>query len=531
VRRRVRPPLRRPDLLLSRVRHIAGRRRRDIAALAAVSLACAALIVSTASAAFGFEDVAARAKSLAASAYKKPDVNLPKALQELTNDQYRDIRYKPDRALWRKANLQFEVMFFHQGLYYNYPVRMHEVTPDGVHDIRFDPSLFDYGANHIDPKELDGLGFAGFRVHFPINSPRYKDEVLVFQGASYFRALGKGQRYGISARALAIDTALMSGEEFPRFTEFWIERPAPQARELRIYALLDSPRATGAYRFAVRPGVDTALDVRGRIYLRQNVSKLGIAPLTSMYYFGENHRLGIDDFRPEVHDSDGLSVQSGTGEYLWRPLVNPKRLLVTSFAVDNPLGFGVLQRDRRFFDYEDLEARYETRPSVWIEPKGNWGNGRIELVQIPTPDETNDNIVAYFVPDASLAPLQPYDFEYRMLWQKDNETRPTLAYVAQTRRGHGYLRKPDDSIAFMIDFEGDVLRNLPADTPVQGVVSTDSNVELVEANAYHNDVTNGWRLALRIRRQDDKKPGELRAFLRNGATTLSETWSYILPTN
>ncbi|HLX27032.1 MAG TPA: glucan biosynthesis protein G [Casimicrobiaceae bacterium] len=494
-------------------------------------MACVALLGSGACAAFGFDEVARRARDLAASAYKKPDVDLPKALQELTYDQYRDIRFRPDRAMWRKQKLPFELMFFHQGLYYNYPVKLHEIAPDGVHDIPFDPSLFDYGKNHIDPNTLKGLGFAGFRVHYAINSPKYKDEVLVFLGASYFRALGKGQRYGISARGLAIDTALMSGEEFPRFTEFWIERPTPQARELHIYALLDSPRATGGYGFVLKPGVDTVLDVRCELYLRQNVSKLGIAPLTSMYYFGENHRLGIDDFRPEVHDSDGLSIQSGTGEWIWRPLVNPKRLLVTSFAVNNPQGFGVLQRDKSFFDYEDLEARYETRPSVWIEPKGPWGNGRIELVQIPTPDETNDNIVAYFVPDVSPAPLAPYDLQYRMLWQKENETRPSLAYVSQSRRGHGYRRKPDDSIAFMIDFEGDVLRKLPPDTPVQGVVSTDSNIELLEANAYHNDVTGGWRLALRIRRQDDKKPGEMRGFLRNGGMTLSETWSYILPIN
>ena len=523
MRGRLRPPFRRSHLLLKRVR------ARGAARALALALALAALAAADACLAFGFEDVAQRAKQLAATAYKKPDVALPKALQELTYDQYRDIRYKPDRALWRNAKLPFEVMFFHQGLYYNYPVKIHEVTASGVHDVAFNPDLFDYGHNTLDPDALRGLGFAGFRVHYAVNSPRYKDEVLVFLGASYFRALGKGQRYGISARGLAIDTALMSGEEFPRFTEFWIDRPEPNAHELQIYALLDSPSASGAYRFVLKPGVDTVLDVRARLFLRQNVAKLGLAPLTSMYYFGENHRLGIDDFRPEVHDSDGLSIQSGTGEWIWRPLVNPKRLLVTSFAVDNPQGFGVLQRDRHFYSYEDLEARYETRPSVWIAPKGKWGSGRIELVQIPTPDETNDNVVAYFVPDASPAPQQPYDFEYRMLWQKEHETLPTLAYVAQSRRGHGYRRKPDDSIAFMLDFEGDVLRKLPLDTPVQGVVNGDANIEILEVNAYRNDVTNGWRLALRFKRHDDKKPSELRAFLRSGTTTLSETWSYILP--
>jgi glucans biosynthesis protein len=527
VRGRLWPPFRRPDLLLTIA--LQSDAAACLRAVCVLSLALSALVAANGCVAFGFDDVAKRAQQLAASGYQKPDVALPKALQELTYDQYRDIRYKPDEALWRKAKLPFEVMFFHQGLYYNYPVKIHELTASGVRDVAFSPDLFDYGHNDLDRNALRGLGFAGFRVHYPVNSPKYKDEVLVFLGASYFRALGKGQRYGISARALAIDTALMSGEEFPRFTEFWIERPDARARELRIYALLDSPSASGAYRFLLKPGVDTALDVRARLVLRRNVAKLGLAPLTSMYYFGENHRLGIDDFRPEVHDSDGLSIQSGTGEWIWRPLVNPKRLVVTSFAVDNPQGFGVLQRDRHFYDYEDLEARYETRPSVWIAPKGKWGGGRIELVQIPTPDETNDNVVAYFVPDVAPAPHQAFDYEYQMLWQKERETLPTLAHVTQSRRGHGYRRKPDDSIAFMIDFEGEALAKLPPDAPVQGVVSADANVEIVEVNAYRNDVTNGWRLALRFKRHDDKKPAELRAFLRSGNATLSETWSYIVP--
>jgi periplasmic glucans biosynthesis protein len=499
------------------------------AILPAFALALALLVAPASAASFGFNDVAQRAARLAATSYRKPPATLPKALQALTYDQYRDIRFKPQRAWWSAAKLPFELMFFHEGLYYNEPVRIHEIDPQGVREIRFDPSMFDYGANHIDPGALRGLGFAGFRVHYAINSPKYKDEVMVFLGASYFRALGKDQRYGISARGLAIDTGLMSGEEFPRFTEFWIERPAPTARELVIYALLDSPRASGAYRFVLKPGVDTVVDVKSRIFLRENVAKLGIAPLTSMYYFGENSRSGIDDYRPEVHDSDGLSIQAGTGEWIWRPLVNPRRLLVTSFAVTNPLGFGLQQRDRSFASYEDLEARYDLRPSVWIEPRGHWGAGHIELVQIPTPDETNDNIVAFFTPDSPLQPGRPLDIEYRMLWQKNSETRPPLAWVVQTRRGHGYLRKPDDSIALMVDFEGPALRKLAADAPVKADVTADSNVQVVEANTFHSDVTGGWRLALRVKRLDDKKPGELRAFLRDGNKTLSETWSYILP--
>jgi glucans biosynthesis protein len=480
--------------------------------------------------AFGFTDVAQRAKQLAGAPFKKPEgPALPKDLQGLTYDGYRDIRYKPVHAWWRGSKLPFELEFFHPGFYFDQPVVINEVVGNRVREIKFNPDHFDYGANKVDRQKVQGLGFAGFRVHFPVNTPKYKDEVLVFLGASYFRAIGKGQVYGLSARALAVDTALISGEEFPRFVEFWIEQPAANARELTIYGLLDSKRVTGAYRFLLRPGVETVVEVKAQIYLREHVSKLGLAPLSSMFSFGENQRSGTEDYRPEVHDSDGLLIQSGTGEWIWRPLTNPKRLLVTSFSLDNPVGYGLMQRDRDFNRYEDLEAHYERRPSAWVEPKGKWGAGRVELVQIPSPDETNDNIVAFWVPDATPAPRKPFDFEYRVLWQKDSETRPPLAWVTQTRRGRGYTRNPDASIGFVVDFEGPALRKLPTDATLTGDVTVDSNGEIVEKVVHRNDVTGGWRIVLRVRRLDEAKPVEVRAFLKGDANTVSETWSYILP--
>lgn len=481
-------------------------------------------------AAFGFDDVAKAAEQLSAQPWRKPAADMPKELGALSYDQYRDIRYRPDNALWRGAKLPFELTFFHQGFHYDQPVRINEVGEQGGVEVKFDPALFDYGNNkQLDPGKYGGLGYAGFRVHYPLNNGKVKDEVVSFIGASYFRGLGKDQGYGLSARGLALDTGMPTGEEFPRFVEYWIERPAAAAKELVIYALLDSRRVTGAYRFVVRPGVETAVEVKARLYLREAVGKFGVAPLTSMFFYGENQRSNADDYRPEVHDSDGLLVHAANDEWIWRPVLNPKRLLVTSFATANPLGFGLMQRDRDFQRYEDLEARYDRRPSAWVEPKGAWGPGRVELVMIPSPDESNDNIVAYWVPDVTPPPRQPWDVEYRILWQKETDMRPPNAWVSQTRRGHGYVRNPDSTVGMIVDFDGPFLKKLPADARLEGVVQGDASVEILRRHAYRNEVTGGWRLALELRRVDSSKPAELRAFLRQDNNQVSETWSYILP--
>ena len=496
-----------------------------------VSLAALAALVALTAAdagAFGFGDVVARAEKLAAGAYQKPAASLPKTLKSLVYDQYRDIRFRPDRAVWRDGQLPFELMFFHRGFFYEDPVAIHEIGPDGVREIRFDPDAFDYGKNKIDPAELKNLGFAGFRVHAPVNTPAYRDEVLVFLGASYFRALGRGQRYGLSARALAIDTAESSGEEFPRFVEFWIERPAPTAKALTIYGLLDSPRVSAAYKFVLTPGVTTTLDVDARLFLRRSVAKLALAPLTSMFYFGTNQRSAREDYRPRVHDSQGLSIQTSTKEWIWRPLLNPKRLLVTSYALTDPAGFGLMQRERAFGGYQDLEARYDLRPSAWIEPKGAWGPGRIELVMIPVPDETNDNIVAYWVPDRLPKPKRAHAFAYRVHWQKERETRPPIGWVAETRRGRGWFKNDDSSVELHVDFEGPTLTRLPANADMNLALWADGNAEVLERHTRRNEATGGWRSVVRLRRVDKAKPVELRAHLTHDSKVVSETWSYIL---
>ena len=270
------------------------------------------------------------------------------------------------------------------------------------------------------------------------------------------------------------------------------------------------------------------MQVTARIFPREAIAKLGIAPLTSMFTFGENQP-GRDDYRPEVHDSDGLSIDTGTGEWIWRPLVNPRRLLTTSFAATNPKGFGLMQRDRQASNYEDPESLFERRPSVWVEPIGAWESGRVELVQIPSPDETNDNIVAYWVSNQPVVAGKQIEMSYRLRWTMQGPLPTGKAWVVQTRRGRGYVKAPDGDISFIVDFDGPVLRALGAEPKLDAVVSVDSNAELRERNLYRNQVSGAWRMTVRVKRADASKPVEMRAFISQDGKSLSETWSYILP--
>lgn len=487
------------------------------------------LVAPLAALAFGFDDVAKRAEQIASAPYKPPVPQLSPELRDLDYDAYRDIRFRPDHALWRAEKLPFELMFFHTGgRSFQEPIRINTVESNIVKPLVFDASMFDYGRNKFDLQKVKGLGYAGFRVHYPLNNKGYKDEVVVFLGASYFRAVGQNQIYGLSSRGIAVDTAASTGEEFPRFTEFWIERPTAKSTTLTVYGLVESARLTGAYKFVVDPGAETTVLVTSRLYPREGGMKLGIATLNSMYAFGENQP-GHDDYRPEVHDSDGLSIHTGNGEWIWRPLINPKRLLVTSFGTTNPRGFGMMQRDRAISNYEDPEALYERRPSLWIEPIGNWGAGRVELVQIPTPDETNDNIVAYWVPEQPPASRQPINFNYRMHWQMAGTLPSGKGWVVQTRRGRGYVRQPDGDLNFVVDFDGPLLRNLPADAKLEAVVEVGSNAELRERNLFRNRASGTWRMTVRVKRADAGKPIELRAVVKQAQNVLTETWSYIVP--
>jgi glucans biosynthesis protein len=501
-------------------------------ALAALALAHAGA-ARAATAPFGIEDVVKRAKRLAAQSYRPPEANQPPWLREITYDQWRDIRFRPDRALWLDKNLPFTIQFFHPGFFYDRSVKINVVTNTGVASLPFRPDMFDYGKNEFGSRVPQDLGFAGMRIHYPIKNPNYRDEVIVFLGASYFRAIGRDQVYGLSSRGLAIDTALPSGEEFPWFREFWLVRPAPGAQELTIYALLDTPSASGAYRFVIAPGVQTRVDVELRIFPRTEIKKLGIGAMTSMFLRGENGDGPIDDYRPEVHDSDGLLIAARNGEWLWRPLENPRALNVASFATVSPRGFGLLQRDRNLDHYQDFEARQDLRPSVWIEPKGDWGAGRVELVEIPTVKDTNDNVVAYWVPDAQVAPAAPAILAYSMYWYGEDRTRPPGGRTDATRRDKGTIA---GARRMLVDFEGKALSKIPANSVVEGVVTAATRgsngtqrapAELLEQQVIRNPINDGWRLVFQVKPPDDE-PVELRAFLRHGGDVITETWSYQL---
>ncbi|WP_198913501.1 glucan biosynthesis protein G [Pseudomonas cremoris] len=471
--------------------------------------------------AFSLDDVSAKAKELAGQKYEAPRSNLPNEFREMKFADYQKIRFRNEKAEWADQNTPFKLSFYHQGMHFDTPVKINEVTADSVNEIKYDPSRFDFGDVKFDPKATEQLGYAGFRVLYPINKADKQDEIMTMLGASYFRVVGKGQSYGLSARGMAIDTALPSGEEFPRFTEFWIERPKPGEKQLVIFALLDSPRATGAYRLTLRPGTDTIVDVKSQMYLRDKVSKLGVAPLTSMYLFGANQPSKVLNYRRELHDSSGLSIHAGNGEWIWRPLNNPKHLSVSNFTVENPRGFGLLQRGRDFSHYEDLDDNYDKRPSAWIEPEGDWGKGTVNLVEIPTADETNDNIVAFWSPAELPEVGKPLDVAYRLHWTMDEKALHPAdsAWVKQTLRSTGdvkqsnLIRQPDGSVAYLVDFEGPSLKALPSDAPVRSQVSVGDNAEVVENSVRYNEHTKGWRLTLRMKIKDAGKPTEMRAAL------------------
>jgi glucans biosynthesis protein len=457
------------------------------------------------------------ARDLAGKAFQAPDRKLPDHLKNLSYDDYRAIRFNPDRALWRGAKLPFEVQFFHRGSsLYTDRVDIFEVANGQASRIPYQAANFIFGKTQP-PEAATDLGFAGFRLHAPINRPDYYDEVGVFLGASYFRAVAKGQTYGLSARGLSINTGEAAGEEFPLFKSFWIEKPDPNASSIVVHALLDSVSTAAAYRFTIRPGETTVFDVEMAIYPRVDLANPGLAPMTSMFFFGPNDRNDVDDFRPSVHDSDGLAIQNGRGEQLWRPLNNPRDLQISVFSDLNPRGFGLMQRAREFSHFQDIESNFEGRPSLWAEPIGDWGEGAVRLLEIPTREEIHDNIGAFWHPKQPLTAKGEHTYTYRLHWgtyQPGAGSRVRVTRTAVGARG--------DARLIVLEFTGDKLKGADPAT-ISAQVSAD--VEVQNVVAYPNAKTGGWRLSFEVPVKE-KPIVELRATLMQGSEPISEVWVY-----
>jgi glucans biosynthesis protein len=420
---------------------------------------------------------------------------------------------------------------------------MHEFTPEGyTQPIRFVPDFFDYAkVPDVRDKIPPDTGYAGLKVLHALNRADVMDELAVFQGASYFRVLGKGQRYGLSPRGLAINCG--DGEEFPLFTDYWLGKPKPGANELTLYAILDSRSCAGAYKIVLKPAATTLCEVEAVLFFRNEehvkaayeaekltwngLKTVGVAPLTSMFWFGENTEQKPDDYRGEVHDSDGLLMQL-TGETVWRPLNNPPRkdeIRHSVFGAKNPRGFGLLQRDRDFRSYQELFNHYHKVPSIFIVPKGEWGEGQVRLVEIGTPNEYLDNVVAFWNPLTPPAPMTPFRIAYQLQSRLETESELSPNFVKATRVGAS-LQNPKVR-QFAVDFAGPALEKLSESEAPVAVASCSPNAHLSENQTVRNPFDNSWRVILKLEpAADNRDPVNLRCTLKKGDTVLTETWDY-----
>ncbi len=475
---------------------------------------------------FDYAHLKGIARARSATPYHPPPDKLPPRIEKLSWDEWQSIRFRPERALWADEDLPFAARFFHLGFRMTRSVQLFEVRNDKSREIAHDPAMFDYGKARIGPREVPrDLGFAGFNLFFHTDWTR---DCVAFQGASYFRAVDATRQYGMSQRGLAVDCGMPYPEEFPDFVAFFLERPAAGSDTATVHALLDSPSVSGAYRFVIKVSDTTVMDVDAALYPRKEIERVGIAPGTSMFFYGKNDPRAGDDWRPEIHDSDGLQMYSGTGEWLWRPLINPRGVRVNSFADDQPRGFGLMQRERSFTQYQDDGVFYDKRPSVWVEPKGNWGKGAVMLVEIPTRDEINDNIVAFWCPAKKPQPGREYLYSYRLHWGPRNPYFDS-GHAYATRTGIGGIvgqKRKYFSWRFVVDFAGGALAALDAEAKVNAIVTASrGRVEIVSARPLLPE--NGWRAMFDLVPEDNStEPINLRLYLALDDEALTETWLY-----
>ena len=472
---------------------------------------------------YSFETLVQRQKTLATRPFEPVVVRDSATLNEIDYDAFWKIKYK-EAATLQVAGGKAPVRFFHLGRYAQEPVGINVVDGKTYRQLRYEENLFEVPANSPARRLPPDIGFAGFRVMNPDDEADW----LAFLGAAYFRSSGEQGQYGMSARAVAIDVAMPTPEEFPRFTDFYIGPSRTGEHDLTITCLMDGPRITGVLEMDVGKDGPVEMDIRTRFFAREDIARVGLAPLTSMFWFSETDKPRRLDWRPEVHDSDGLAIFAGNGERIWRPLNNPPRVMTSSFSGTTPKGFGLLQRDRNFDHYQDDGVFYDKRPSVWVEPHGDWGSGAVQLVEIPTTEETNDNIVAYWVGEKPFKKGDDIAFAYRLTWSKDAPNPPKGGIVTATRIGRGGIvgkDMPKDTVKFAIDFDGGELTALDREAEgVEAVVSA-SRGEVSLVNAYSVKVDTAWRATFDMK-AEGTDPVELRCYLKRGDGVLTETWLY-----
>jgi periplasmic glucans biosynthesis protein len=480
---------------------------------------------------FDYADVEERARVLAQSPYQTWGDRLPSDFPKIDYEGYRRIRFDHQKAIWADTSLPFRLETFHRGYIFPDRVLIYTITEEGQPAlIPYSPDLFFVQKDPDRPLSLPRLasdiGFSGVRIHNPLDG-QWADEVAVFQGASYFRMKGKGQDYGLSARGLAIDTTT-GPEEFPVFEEIWIRRPRNGDDTITVFALLNGPACSGAYEFRIKPGNATTADVKVKVFFRHGVRKVGLAPLTSMFWYGENTFIRPPEYRPEVHDSDGLLTASKDGTWSWRPLQTLSQHLVDYYPLDSPRGFGLLQRDRAFSSYRDLEAASHLRPSLWVEPKGDWGKGEVTLWHIPTTNEYADNIVAFWAPENPPKGGDILDFSYRLYWSSEEPPGHTTGRVFSTHLLNLYGNH--DLYRFLIDFTPPFEKEAVTkeSSPPRATILVPQNATLLENYVKANPDQQTWRLVFAVRLTDPQKPADLRCFLEQGQGRRTETWRYTL---
>lgn len=473
---------------------------------------------------FDLEILKGKARRLAEKPYVAPAVPYADLLETVDFDAYQTITYKPSRTLGPGEDTTVPVRLFHLGRYFKAPVQLFLVKDGEAREIGYDHDTFTYTDAKLANRLPDDLGYAGFRLM----NPGEETDWLAFLGSSYFRSSGPEGQYGLSARGLAIDTGLSRPEEFPRFSAFWLHGTGDDADAMIVDALLESESCTGAYRFTISKSDSIVMDVDATLFVRKDIERLGVAPLTSMFWYGEANRFEGADWRPEVHDSDGLALWTGSGERIWRPLNNPSTVRTSTFSDESPKGFGLLQRDRDFNNYQDDGAFYEKRPGVWIEPLSGWGRGEVQLVEIPTDDEIYDNIVAYWKPAEPVRVGDTLAFAYRLHWVSQEPYPPqSVARVVSTRIGRGGVpgqERKGNTKKFVIDFEGGPLDALEQRFDVEPMV--DAGRGTVGGRYVVKVVgTNRWRAFFDLD-VEGSEPVELRCYLKLDGEVLSETWMY-----